>query len=452
MKVFEYFSIYYLQLRLGYIFILTNYLVAAMVPVLLYRGRQRERYGLPGLLARILLSCGGMELTGVLVYLALGQADAQPYIGGVLLLAAFLLLELPQLSRTRIALAFAYVGMYSVTVGLCLSVGIIWGVEDFRLELLLQITSAVLILCLTLFLRQVARHELESVWQALPIVLLGSGAYVFGCCFQYLPIRPVESLTFHLLLLAALVVIFYVMFSVSAWIQNSRHAYAEEVLRQANGELLLVLKDYMERYGRVRHDMSNHYLLMKHLLEQKEYNKLRAYFEEYAGQLVPPPSAVRCGNPTVAAILNMEFAKAENGGITLETELAVPERMGFADADLCSLLTNLIDNGMDYLKRRPQLEDRRIRVELRLVRRSLAVTVSNPILREDEGQALTLHTWKKKPELHGRGGRIVASLAKRYEGTVCYQVKNGWFEASVLLAEPEEQGGAFHGAAEGCNL
>jgi sensor histidine kinase regulating citrate/malate metabolism len=156
------------------------------------------------------------------------------------------------------------------------------------------------------------------------------------------------------------------------------------------------------------------------------------------GQLALPPTPVRCSNPTVSAILNLEHSKAEREQIQLETILAVPEKLGIADADLCSLLTNLIDNALEYLGRHPEASPRRVAVELHLVHHSLAVTVSNPVRPEDTQQALSLRTVKTESGLHGRGSKIVASVAKRYEGTVCYQVKDGRFEASVLLMEQED--------------
>jgi signal transduction histidine kinase len=438
MKLLEYFSVYYLQLRQGYIFILDNLLIAAMIPVLLYPERGQNRCSWMELVTQMVVAYVGMELIGAVTYAVLGNAFALPFIGGVILLALFLLPELPRLSPERIALVTAYAGMYSVTLSFCMAVGEVWNVEDFQLEWMLIIVFSFLMISLTLLFRQLSWNRLASGWLLLPIVVISCINYVFGCCFTILSLRMVDVLVINLLLLAILVATYYGCFTFSRWLQKSRQDYGEQLVRQADEALLSALKSDMEQYSRMRHDMNNHYLLMRQLLAQKEYDKLDAYFEECVGQLALPPTPVRCSNPTVSAILNLEHSKAEREQIQLETTLAVPEKLGIADADLCSLLTNLIDNALEYLGRHPEASPRQVAVELHLVHHSLAVTVSNPVRPEDTQQALSLRTVKTESGLHGRGSKIVASVAKRYEGTVCYQVKDGRFEASVLLTEQED--------------
>ena len=145
---------------------------------------------------------------------------------------------------------------------------------------------------------------------------------------------------------------------------------------------------------------------MQTLLEQGEYEKLRSYFAEYSGQLVPAFSAITCPHRAIMAVLNMEQTKAQCSGITLETSIAVPQEMGFADTDLSSLLMNLIDNAMEYLEK-------------------------------DTAFAMGLRTTKRDKDIHGYGTKIVESITHAYNGVVRYQIRGGFFEASVIITEPE---------------
>ena len=89
MTFFEYFRVYYLQLARGYIFVVSNYIIAALIPLLLCSYSLKEWKSLAALLGKMVLSCALMEFTGAILYRYTGSADALPYIGGMLLLIVF---------------------------------------------------------------------------------------------------------------------------------------------------------------------------------------------------------------------------------------------------------------------------------------------------------------------------------------------------------------------------
>lgn len=58
-------------------------------------------------------------------------------------------------------------------------------------------------------------------------------------------------------------------------------------------------------------------------------------------------------NFLVNAILSGRLGPAGNAGIRIECEVRVPENLPIADADLCMLLSNLLDNAVEACERLP---------------------------------------------------------------------------------------------------
>ncbi|MGN1027889.1 MAG: sensor histidine kinase [Faecousia sp.] len=437
MAFFEYFRVYYLQLARGYIFVVSNYIIAAMIPVLLCSYSLKKWKSLAALLGKMVLSCALMELIGAIQYDYTGSADTLPYIGGIFLLIGFAVFSKRLDIRSRFATAAAYAGVYALALSLSMGIGLISGVEDFVLQKFLTLLNAILLICLTLLFRRMSRTGIPNRTTATVLSLSGILGYLFGSQGRHLELPSLVNLTVTLMMLLLLIAVSYALFSVSGWIQMRNRQQAEKLLRQADENMLRVLTDQLETYQRIRHDMRNHILVMQTLLEQGEYEKLRSYFAEYSGQLVPAFSAITCPHRAIMAVLNMEQTKAQYSGITLETSIAVPQEMGFADTDLSSLLMNLIDNAIEYLEKTPSLSQPVIRVEIRLIHRSLVISVQNPLLEKDTAFAMGLRTAKRDKDIHGYGTKIVESITHAYNGAVRYQVKGGFFEASVIITEPE---------------
>ena len=258
---------------------------------------------------------------------------------------------------------------------------------------------------------------------------------VLNANYALFSFSPFMALAFSLILLMLFVVVYYLAFSLPVWIHSNSQAQAERFLRQASENTLTVLREDLEHYNRVRHDMKNQYLYMKTLLDEGRYEELRAYWSDWSDQLMPPHMTLACENQTLAIILNMESAKARRAGVELDARVLAPAQLQIADPDLCSLLVNLIDNAVEYLAADDAPARRTVEVEVRLVQQSLILSVRNPLRPGDEEKALRLTTGKARPQEHGFGSRIVASLARKYGGAVYYQAEDGYFLVRVILVD-----------------
>lgn len=139
-------------------------------------------------------------------------------------------------------------------------------------------------------------------------------------------------------------------------------------------------------------------------------------------------------------VMNHEMAAAKEQGVVLDTSILVPRKLPFKDEDLCSLLSNLLDNAMEAASQAGVAEPT---VNISIIPRQeyLFIRVTNPVDKTlPEKRRMTLETTKTNhTELHGYGTRIIRRIAESYNGSVKYSMSGGIFTTDVMLEMPEEK-------------
>ena len=112
----------------------------------------------------------------------------------------------------------------------------------------------------------------------------------------------------------------------------------------------------------------------------------------------------------------------------------------FRDEDICSLLSNLLDNAMEAAAQ-SGMENPEVEISILPRQDDLFIRVVNPVDKSiPEKRRMTLGTTKTKhTELHGFGTRIIRRIAQSYHGSVKYSMSEGVFTTDVMLEMPEEE-------------
>lgn len=191
----------------------------------------------------------------------------------------------------------------------------------------------------------------------------------------------------------------------------------------------------MEEIRSIRHDLKNQRSYMRILLKEKRYEELERYFSQSEDEISVPKSYVKCGNKSVNVILNMEYAKIDSG-IAIDSLLVVPPVLPFQDDEICSVLTNLLDNAIEECRRMRAegTADTQIRLEIYPEANYLYIMCANTTDRSE------LSYWKDgirstKSDVgqHGYGTQIVARIAEKYDGCAEYTIKDGYFVAKIMM-------------------
>lgn len=218
--------------------------------------------------------------------------------------------------------------------------------------------------------------------------------------------------------------------------RNRQLLLEKELIQQkqsAELEMAELTADSLEELREIRHDIKNQYLYMKTLLEKEQYRDLNDYFEKFTGKISSQLFRyIDCGNKEISAVINLERIKAERMKIKMNINVVVPEQLPFETLDLCSMVTNLLDNALEECERINR--EKVVNVIINTQGNDyLYFCAVNPTDTAENTKIKKIPTKKKNKNRHGLGMSIIHRIAEKYDGYYNCHVENGEFIAEVLL-------------------
>lgn len=205
---------------------------------------------------------------------------------------------------------------------------------------------------------------------------------------------------------------------------------ADVLDRKRVEELIALSEKNVQTMREVRHDIKNQFAYLTALADKGNLTEVQTYLHELSFDFLRPLKAIDCGNANMNAILNMELAKAEKRGVELDMQVIVPQTLPFQWSDLCSLVTNLIDNAIEGCVQLPGGEG--VKVRMVMQGEELFLSVTNPT--DKAPDFLTeMRTTKGNQEAHGFGTRIIRKIVEKYNGYYEYSIVDGRFCVSCML-------------------
>ena len=187
-------------------------------------------------------------------------------------------------------------------------------------------------------------------------------------------------------------------------------------------------------------EIKNHNFYMKALLDEGKISEAKEYLDRVSARGTKYLKSFDSGNYAIDVVMNHEMAAAKEKGVTLKPNILVPRQLPFRDEDICSLLSNLLDNAMEAAAQ-AGMESPEVEISILPRQEYLFIRVTNPVDKTlPEKRRMTLETTKTEhTELHGFGTRIIRRIAEQYNGSVKYSMSGGIFTTDVMLEMPEEE-------------
>ena len=206
-------------------------------------------------------------------------------------------------------------------------------------------------------------------------------------------------------------------------LQTRNHQLSTQTLQYGK------LQDKITEARRAKHDVRHHITLMKKYLEDKDYDALNEYLNNYQ-KSIPDEHIFFCENSAVNAILSYFSEQARTFGITYTVSASIPKQISISETDLSILFGNLLENAIDACNAQSG-EDKKIIVRAKTDNHSLCVTIDNTFSGsldiDQEG-----HFVSSKHEGLGLGTESIKSIAEKYGGVCQFEANNGMFYASVM--------------------
>ena len=250
------------------------------------------------------------------------------------------------------------------------------------------------------------------VWAQLPISLT-SGQITYVCRH-----------TFPLFTAAALA---------SALIEALRcelEQRAEKQLMEQLRELELAGYENMcrqhEEVMMLRHDMTRHFQALRELDDPRQVHQ---YLDQLIGQSKKIRPVIQSGNEMMDIILNSKLSAAVDAGILTEIVMAeAPAALPLSDADLCSVMMNIMDNALARAAA-SGISEPLLRLDFHVHGNFFVFVCENSAHIQQTDQAIKKETVPK----HGLGLKIIRSIADKYEGLVDTEQSEDLYRIRVAL-------------------
>lgn len=248
---------------------------------------------------------------------------------------------------------------------------------------------------------------------------------------QTLVLNPLKPKYIPILIAFPLIFIVADIFLYRTFVRTEQRVQLEitnsQLEKQLNAQLAHydALTEQYENIRAIRHDISHHLHTINILLQDGKPDEAA----EYAELLIPTHTYSshlgKCQNPVVDAFLFNRIQEAESKGISVNTEIVLPDSLQISNTDLIVLFSNIMDNAIEACS---CLENSSISLSARISKGHLIVKETNPVA------ASATQKNRRIPELErGLGFHILEDLAKRYDGSFEHNLNDNFFETTVIL-------------------
>ena len=183
------------------------------------------------------------------------------------------------------------------------------------------------------------------------------------------------------------------------------------------------LRRQNEQVMMLRHDMMKHFQVLRQTVTDE---KSAAYLDELIGENEKIRPVVQSGNEMLDVILNSKLSAADDAGIAVKiARMKAPDKLTLSDAELCSLVMNLLDNAVEGASA-PGVERPYIKLDFSVKEHFFAISCKNSTTME--------HIQKETAPGRGLGLKIIKQIVARYDDLL--ETEYGTDYYSVKLAIP----------------
>lgn len=302
--------------------------------------------------------------------------------------------------------------------------------------LILTITKALEItICLLLGIplkKMAVRLEKAKLVLIGVIAVFISSLYLFSISGIYdLRLYPIQS---SLAIGLVFILCFAYLFFRLKMIQSEQTFTARQNhLLQKNYELA---QSAYQANAELYHDMRNHFLMLQNYLAEGKITEAQNYLEKLSGSKVIRNGEHWTGIEAIDYILRQKIDSARQHQITVTINAEYPKDCKIEPVDLCTIITNLLDNAIEGAEKCPEYINKKIDITIRRIYQFILIRITNSTATPPVQHNGQLITTKKDKQKHGWGVKSVISAAEKYNGTVKYDYADFMFSVSVMLFYP----------------
>lgn len=221
------------------------------------------------------------------------------------------------------------------------------------------------------------------------------------------------------------------------------HTTREKQVLENENHLLQMMQDSAERYLEelqskqeqtviYRHDMRHHLSLIGLFAAENNMEKIKNYIDTAQADIDALMPKRFCENETANLILFAFHERAQKEAIVLCADVKLPNTLSVSDTELCTLLSNALENALTAVKQVENKELRRIFVRIFIKDDKLFLSTENAYNGEVKMDGGLPKSIQKEPG-HGLGIKSIIKIAEHYDGMYSFSAAHQIFTFQLIL-------------------
>lgn len=173
-----------------------------------------------------------------------------------------------------------------------------------------------------------------------------------------------------------------------------------------------------------RHDLRHHMNYLKACIDANKLAEASAYIEQIFEEIRQTQVEQYCSNESINLILASYASKAKQNNLSVDFDIKDVDFSGFQIIDLCSLLSNALENALEACKQMEKSDNRNIRLRIYEKNGKFCFHISNsyallPVFQHGIPVA--------SKEGHGMGTLSMIHVVEKYNGIYGFHAEDGKF-------------------------
>lgn len=224
------------------------------------------------------------------------------------------------------------------------------------------------------------------------------------------------KLTLIFLILIILLVLFMLIY-ISDLYQTKQEYEKLKYIKESDE----IIKNLYNEVKITKHDIKHVYEMLGYYISNHEYTKLSKFIDDKQENINKVPVLIQTDNEIVNMILNNKIMKAYSHNLNVEFEVFLKKEIFISDCDINDLLSNALDNAIDY-----NIENGNIQIKIIQEEAYIYISIKNST---ENKEMLT----KKNITDHGFGIKSIKRICNKYNGVMETSLKNTEFTLQITL-------------------
>lgn len=185
-----------------------------------------------------------------------------------------------------------------------------------------------------------------------------------------------------------------------------------------------------EQTRQYRHDMRHHLAFLQTLAAENNLERIQQYLNTTQQNMDSITPARYCCNETVNLLLSYFDSVARQSQVEFKVFANIPPNVAYSDTELCSILSNGLENAIQAASQVPSEENRTVRIHIGMHGESILIQIENTFRGKIHWQDGLPCSQRQE---HGLGTQSIRTIARSHGGEAIFREYNGKFQLRILL-------------------